>query len=260
MIKTFGFQAYTIRDYMKDAELTDLAFRKMKALGYDELQTAGCAIPVEEYAKLAKDNGIKIIGTHENFDKMIADPEWAMNFHRTLGTTNIGIGGMPLYARESADGCKKFCEDANKFAEIINKEGFKFTYHNHHFEFQKIDGNTRLMDILVDELDPNTTSFCLDTCWVQCGGGDVRAWIEKLAGRIDILHLKDVEWIKDKKDKDHLMYTSIGDGNLNWKGIIESAEKVGVKHYIVEQDSRWVENNPFKSAERSANYIKANLM
>ena len=35
MIKKFGFQAYTIRDYMKDAELTDLAFRKMKALGYD---------------------------------------------------------------------------------------------------------------------------------------------------------------------------------------------------------------------------------
>ena len=260
MIKKFGFQAYTIRDYMKDAELTDLAFRKMKALGYDELQTAGCAIPVEEYARLAKDNGIKVIGTHEDITKMMADPDWAMDFHRILGTTNIGTGGMPKDARESADGCRRFCEEVNKFAEIINKEGFKFTYHNHHFEFQKIEGNTRLMDILVDELDPKTTSFCLDTCWVQCGGGDVRAWIEKLAGRIDILHLKDVEWVKESKDKDHLMYTSIGDGNLNWKGIIESAEKIGVQHYIVEQDGRWVENNPFKSAERSANFIKANLM
>lgn len=260
MIKTFGFQAYTIRDYMKDAELTDLAFRKMKALGYDELQTAGCAIPVEEYAQIAKDNGIKVIGTHDDFNKMIADPEWAMNFHRTLGTTNIGIGGMPKYARESADGCRQFCEDANKFAEIINKEGFKFTYHNHHFEFAKVEGNTRLMDILVDNLDPNTTSFCLDTCWVQCGGCDVRAWIEKLAGRIDILHMKDVEWVAESNGKDHLMYTSVGDGNLNWKGIIEAAEKIGVKHFIVEQDGRWVNNNPFLSAERSANYIKENLM
>ena len=260
MIKKFGFQAYTIRDYMKDAEFTDLAFKKMKALGYDELQTAGCAIPVAEYAQIAKDNGIKIIGTHENVEKMMADPEAAMEFHRILGTTNIGTGGMGKEARESADGCRRFCERVNKFAEIIHKEGFRFTYHNHHHEFGKIEGNTTLMDILVAELDPVTTSFCLDTCWVQCGGGDVRAWIEKLEGRIDILHLKDVEWVLDKKDKDHLMYTSIGDGNLNWKGIIESAEKIGVKHYIVEQDSRWFENNPFKSAERSANYIKANLM
>ena len=85
-------------------------------------------------------------------------------------------------------------------------------------------------------------------------------FIEKLAGRIDILHLKDAEWVKDNKDKDHLMYTSIGDGNLNWKGIIESAEKIGVKHYIVEQDGRWENNDPFKSAARSAKYIKENLM
>lgn len=49
-----------------------------------------------------------------------------------------------------------------------------------------------MMDVLVDGLDPKTTSFVLDTYWVQHGGGDVRAWMEKLAGRIDILHLKDM--------------------------------------------------------------------
>ena len=260
MIKKFGFQAYTIRDYMKDAAFMDLSFKKMKALGYDEVQTAGCAIPVAEYAQIAKDNGIEIIGTHENVEKMMEDPEAAMEMHRILGTTNIGTGGMGKEARESADACRRFCERVNKFAEIIHKEGFRFTYHNHHHEFGKIEGNTRLMDILVAELDPVTTSFCLDTCWVQCGGADVREWIEKLEGRLDILHLKDAEWVKDNKDKDHLMYTSIGDGNLNWKGIVESAGKIGVKHYIVEQDGRWENGDPFKSAERSANFIKKNLM
>lgn len=260
MIKKFGFQAYTIRDLMQTPEGINDAFGKMKALGYDEVQTAGmiCVTP-EEYAKIAHDNGIKIIGTHEPFDKMRADPEAAMAMHRVLGTTNIGVGGMPMDARENADTCRRFCEQANKFAETIAKEGFKFTYHNHYFEFVRVDGNKTMMDIMFEEFDPKNISFCLDCAWVQNAGADVRYWIEKLEGRLDILHIKDVYWMKNNP-KDYLMPTSIGDGNMYWKGIVESAEKVNVKYYIVEQDNNFFEGDPLKSAARSAKYIKENLM
>ena len=200
-------------------------------------------------------NGIEIVGTHCNFDVLAADPDRAMEEHKILNTTNIGIGGMPGWARADADSVKKFCDDANKFADTIYKYGFKFTYHNHSFEFTKIDGSKTIMDILVERLDPEKTSFVLDTYWVQHGGGDARAWIEKLAGRIDILHLKDMEMTKDGQK-----ITSVGNGNLNFKGIIESAEKTGVKYYVVEQDTNWVDNNAFKAIENSAQYLKANFM
>ena len=55
-------------------------------------------------------------------------------------------------------------------------------------------------------------------------------------------------------------YTSVGNGNLDFKLIVESAEKAGVKHFIVEQDSNWVDDDPMKAAKNSAEYIKANLM
>ena len=113
-----------------------------------------------------------------------------------------------------------------------------------------------MMDILVANLDPVTTSFCLDTYWVQHGGGDVRYWIEKLSGRIDILHLKDMKMGLDGVPA----ITSVGDGNLYFKGIVEAAEKAGVKHYIVEQDTNFVDNDPLKASKNSAEYIKANLM
>ncbi len=260
MIKKFGFQAYTIREHMTNIDELNASFAKLKALGYDELQTASLlTFTAEEYARIAGDNGINIIGTHEDSQKMIADPEAAMAMHRILGTTNIGTGAMPLEARESLDACRKYCEEINEFAALISKEGFKFTYHNHFFEFERREGGKTLMDVLVEELDPSNITFCLDCAWVQCGGADVRYWIEKLAGRIDILHLKDVAWSK-ANTKNYLQPTSIGDGHLFWKGIVETAEKAGVKHYIVEQDNNFLDGDPFKSLERSAKYIKENLM
>ena len=57
MIKKIGVQLYTIRDYMQTAEDIRASFKKLKAMGYDQGQTAGCAIPYEEYGKIAAEEG-----------------------------------------------------------------------------------------------------------------------------------------------------------------------------------------------------------
>ena len=116
------------------------------------------------------------------------------------------------------------------------------------------------MDYLYENFDKNNVSFVLDTCWVAHGGADVRYWMEKLAGRIDILHLKDLQAYYDNSGKVTTRLKEIGNGNLWWDGIIETAEKIGVKHYIVEQDNNWIEGCPFKALEFSketlAKYMK----
>lgn len=256
MIKTLGLQIFTLRDAMKDEAGVAESFKKMKALGYDEAQTAGWyGLTVKRYAELAKDAGVSICGTHCGFNELIADPDKAMEEHDLLGTKNIGIGGMPQEARTDINELKKFVEDANKFAEKINKYGFKFTYHNHSFEFSKLSGE-RMMDVLVDGLDPKTTSFVLDTYWVQHGGASVTGWMKKLAGRIDILHLKDMGVSMDGGA--HGYITEIGNGNINFDEVVATANEIGVKHFVVEQDI--CPADPFESIKQSAEYIKARYM
>ncbi len=247
MFKKLGVQLYTIRDFMKTEEDIRASFAKLKAIGYDEGQTAGCAIPHEDFGRLAKEADFTICGTHESFAAFIEDPEKAMANHRALATTNMGSGGMPGYGFESLEGLERFIKEANELAEIIYPHGFKFTYHNHHREFKKF-GNDTIMEILAKGLDPKKTSFCLDTHWVQRGGGDVRHWMEYLAGRIDILHLKDMSF----NGKDPLI-CEIGNGNLWWDGIIKTAEDIGVKYYVVEQDT--CPGDPFDSLKFSADYL-----
>ena len=247
-MKTLGLQLYTVRNTMDTADNIRETFRRIKAMGYDEAQTAGCPIPYAEFGKIAKEEGISIIGTHEGWNQVYEAPvEQVVENHTALGTTNVGIGAYYFHSEEEI---YTFCEQANELGARLKPYGMKFTYHNHSFEFRRWgnDGKTA-MDVLAERLDPETVSFVLDTYWVQHGGGDVRAWIERLAGRIDILHLKDMG-----VNENGPFITECGNGNINFDGIIPLAEACGVKHFCVEQDI-WP-GDAMDSAAFSANYLK----
>jgi len=183
---------------------------------------------------------------------MLTDIEKCIKDHQDLGTTNMGIGGMPGEYYESKAKTLEFCEKANKIGAALKPYGMKFTYHNHSGEFKKFpdSGDDTMMDILLKNTDPETVSFVMDTYWIQHGGGDVCDWIEKFAGRIDILHLKD----KKVTDWDGEI-SEIGRGNLPWKKILETAERTGVKTIVVEQDCNWEDGDALKSAKISADYL-----
>ena len=256
MFEKLGVQLYTVRDFMQDAELIDLTFSKLARLGYTEVHTAGWNVPIEQFAELLAKHGLKAIGTHYDFGIAMGNREKAIYDHKLLGTTNIGLGGIPKPARVDLGELKAFIKMFNSLAEEYGKLGYKLTYHNHDFEFRRIDGYKTTMDILYEELDPWNTTFVLDTCWVAAGGADVVEWMEKLEGRLDILHIKDFCLIYDPvRGKDDRTVTEVGHGNLCWDKIMTTAEKIGVKHYIVEQDFNFA-GNAFKSLEMSAEFLK----
>ncbi len=263
MIKRLGAQAFTFRNYYSGENASEAtlaeAFKRFKAIGYDEIQTAGFGeVGIEKYAQLAHENGIDIVGTHYDYNEMLNDTDEAMRKHKEILKTDImGIGGMPVPARESKEELFKFIDDFNTIGEKIHKYGFKLTYHNHHFEFVKFDDGKSIMDYLYEGLNPETVSFCLDTHWVQRGGGNPTTWIEKLAGRIDILHLKDMAVIKDASGIVPLI-TEVGNGQIDFDSVVRVAEKSGVKYYCVEQDT--CPGDPLDSLKISAEYIKKHYM
>ena len=250
MIERLGLQLYTVSAYMSTPKDVRETFKKLRDLGYDNVQTAGCQIPYDEFGQIAKEEGLEICGTHDDFDVMVKDPAEAIKRHQLLNTKLMGIGGFSAHTPEEAE---EFIGKANKVAAYAKDYGFKFTYHNHSDEFVKYDNGKRLMDMLVEGLDPVNTSFVLDTYWVQHGGGDVKWWINKLAGRIDILHLKDM---LKRRYPESQEITYIGNGNLDWDGIIEAADKAGVKYYVVEQDNAGQYDDAFECVKRSAQFLK----
>ena len=81
MIKTIGVQLYTVRDFMKTEEDIRETFKRLKNLGYDQAQPADIArsgISYEVFGELAKEAGIEIVGTHDDFDVMCNDFDKAL--------------------------------------------------------------------------------------------------------------------------------------------------------------------------------------
>lgn len=254
MFHKLGVQLFTVRDYLKTPESAEDAFARLAELGYTEAHTAGNRFDAELFGELLAKYGISVIGTHYDLNKILNDPELTMAQRRMWHTTNIGIGGLPMPARTDLAQLKLFIDRYNKAAELYGREGFRLTYHNHQFEFVRIDGYKTIMDILCEELDPDNISFVLDTCWVAAGGADVIDWMDKLKGRIDILHLKDV-CIRPENGYYIPGVTEVGNGNLPWDRIMSKAEEIGVRHYIVEQDGYW-SDTPFDSLCMSAEFLR----
>lgn len=252
MEKKFSIQVFSVRDKITDAAAINDVFKKLASYGYTGIQTAGLyGLTVEEYAAAAKAAGLEVVGTHTDW-KMLLDTEEAVRFHKVLGTTNAGIGGYGpiVQATTTMEDILEFTNLANGIGEALKPHGMKFTFHHHASEFAKI-GNDTIMDILAKELNPETTSFVLDTCWLQAGCVSVTEWIQKLAGRVDILHLKDRGINKGVNEG---CITELGAGNINFKEVIRVGEASGVKHYCYEQDNNHKVDS-LESAKQSAEYF-----
>lgn len=237
MFKNVGLQLYSVRNHMGTLEDIRTTFKTLGEIGYTEAQTAGgFPFGVKEFADAAKDAGIKIVGTHYSLPENLDDISEYVEIHKILGTTNAGVGGGK-YGTTKAE-VFDYIEKVNILADKLSKYGMKFTYHHHSHEFGKVDGKP-VFHYMVDGFDKKNVSFVLDTYWLSHAGCDVNAWIEKLAGRVDILHLKD-KAVKIGTNDGYI--TEVGNGNLDFESIIKVADASGVKHICVEQDS-WPDGN-----------------
>ncbi|WP_274362136.1 sugar phosphate isomerase/epimerase family protein [Paenibacillus thermotolerans] len=237
-------QLYTVRDFCQTEQELESSLRKIKSIGYAAVQLSGIGpIEPERVKQLCDDNGLSICAIHTGYDRLKHDLDGVLAENRMYGNRYIGIGGIPSEYRGSGDGYRAFAKEASEIARAVADQGMRFIYHNHHFEFEKFNGQTG-MDILFAESDPHAFHFELDTYWVQAGGANPVDWIRKVTGRMGVVHLKDMAIVDNKQ-----IFAEIGEGNLDWNAIIRACRECGVKWYVVEQDTSL--RDPFESLEIS---------
>ena len=249
-----GAQWYSVRNYLQSNEAIEQAFIKTKALGYDCAQYSGAPNggdfdPVFLKEMIDKYD-LPINLTHISWDKITGNLDEEIKKHKAIGCYNIGLGGISADIAADKAQFDDFIAKLN--GEIIPKikdNGCKFFYHNHNFEFTKLSNGQIALDYLMENApDLNIT---LDTHWIHRGGGDVLEYIEKFAGRMECVHLKDY-----KMNKWEIKFAEVGEGNLNWSKILPAFEKAGVKYAFVEQDDAPDLGEPFDHLKISIDNLK----
>jgi sugar phosphate isomerase/epimerase len=142
---------------------------------------------------------------------------------------------MPVEMRGSLEGFKAFKEAFLPAALKMRDMGAKLLYHNHWFEFDKLEDGKDAMEHILEEFPADSIDFTLDLGWAAFAGADVVELIKRLDGRLSRIHLKD--WADKPANIDTIAYLRpIYEGKLDYDTYIKTLATVGTEYMLVEQD------------------------
>ena len=248
-----GAQLYTVRDFAKDLDGFAETLKRVADIGYKTVQVSGtCDFEAAWLAEELRKNGLSCVLTHTKPADILENTEAVCKNHDTFGCRNIGLGAMPGGGKVNDEIYEKFVRDFTPAMEKIAASGHQFFYHNHAFEFTRSKDGKLFIEKLLEDFSPEMLGITLDTYWVQFAGADVCDWMEKMAGRLECIHLKDMVATFHNQNR----MAPVGWGNMNFEKIIASADKAGGRYLLVEQDDCY-EENPFDCLKKSYDYLKA---
>lgn len=249
-----GIQLYTLRDYIQTPEDFDKTLTRLHSMGVRYVQISGIGdFSAETQKEILDRNHIEVCVTHKPLEKIIGETQKTIDDHKTIGCDSIGLGMPPDSYKLSAERTRKLIREIEKISPLLKENGMTFNYHNHAFEFFKLDDmNACSMDLLLSETDPDVFRFIPDLAWIHYAGQSPTEILRKMKGRVKVLHFKD--YIFDNKNM--RKFVSLGKGMINLSECYEAAFELGIPYIMYEQDCDWVNGDPFKSTEESWEYLR----
>lgn len=268
-----ALQLFTVReDLEKDFEGT---LRQVHEMGYDGVEFAGLfGHSAQEVRELAAKYELDPISAHVPIDEILADIPGCLDTYKEIGCRYVAIPWLDEARRPGQPGYDQLMKDIVVIADACQERGITLLYHNHNFEFVKIDGEYAL-DRMYRNIPALQTE--LDTCWVNIGGEDPVEYLHKYAGRAPVVHLKDFarpeetptylfeligkdedeEQKKQKASKGALEFRPCGYGAQDMPAIVEASRQAGATWVVVEQDRPSMDKSPMECARMSREYLRS---
>ena len=254
-----GLNLYSIRNFLKTEEDFLAAAKKLRDMGYSYMQYSGGEFDPERIKRVSEASGLPVHLVHVPLDRILYDTDALMRDLEVFGCRNIGLGLMSANILLDPQTFRTKVSELDAVAVYLKQHGFTFSYHHHHYEFFKRDGET-LFDYMIKNA-PNI-NFTVDTYWLQYGGVDVLATLDKLKGRIVCAHIKDYGITTEFREGKFVfvpVYVPVGNGTMDFKAIVAKLNECGTKYFFVEQDNATHLPDPLGEVEQSVSYIKKNL-
>lgn len=262
-----GLQLYTIREDMKKDPkgslkmVSDLGYKLLELADYADGKFYGFA--PAEFRKIVDDLGMQVLSSHINVESASNKPEDAEKIaadHAKLGAKYAIQPWVEAKDRNVAY-FQKMVQQLNEAGAKMKKSGIKFGYHNHNFEFNKIDGKVPYFDIILPGIDKDLVTLEIDLFWTTKAGQNPVEIFKKYPGRFELFHMKDM-FTKQAPFFDTVGVTDfapVGAGLIDFKSILAAGKTAGVKYLIVEQDLT-KDNKPFDAIKTSITNLKTKIL
>jgi sugar phosphate isomerase/epimerase len=230
-----GFQSYPIRDQIGKDFLG--ALKELSAVGYKAVEMCSpqgyeksgfgalAKMKASEVRDIIQTAGLRCESCHFQFREMKENLDERVAYAKELGLKQMIVAAFGLRKDATLADWLRACDDMNKIGEQTLKAGVQTGFHNHHMEFQELEGKL-IYDEMLKKLDPKLVKMQFQLAVINIGY-DAADYMTKYPGRFISLHLQD--WSPEEKKT-----VAIGKGKVDWKKVFTAAKKGGVKNYFVE--------------------------
>lgn len=239
---TVGLQLYTVRaELARDAVDT---LRQVAAMGYRCVESGGYgSLPVVALRRLRAETGLQVSATLTRLAALAGELARELDYSQAVGSPYLVLSWLAPEEREDVTGLAR---RLNEVGRRCRERGMAFAYHNHDFEFGRTDGAS-FLDRLLDATDPDVVALELDVYWAAYAGVDPVAYLRRYAGRVPLVHLKDMTADRD--------FADVGDGTLDIQAMCAAAVAGGARYVVVENDHPRPDG--LTSARRSIENLRA---
>lgn len=233
--RSFGFQVWTIRKEL----IADFAgtLEKMAAMGYKEVEMcsplgysgAGFEplnqVKNNEMRKIIDASGLRCTSSHFNLGELRDSLENRIEWAAAMGMKQMVAASFWLGKDATMDDYRKAARELNEIGAKTRAAGMRMVFHNHHMEFEKLDGKL-IYDVLLEEFDPDLVKMQFQVAVFNIGY-KAADYFRAYPGRFISAHLADWSAQKDSQ-------VPIGQGDVDWDDFFKASKKGGVENFYVE--------------------------
>ena len=259
--KEMGVQLYSLRTLIGTPELFaqnhKYVLNRLVQMGYTFVEPASyeggkfSGLSPKEFRNVINSAGLEISSSHTtrpltraelasgDYSEALSWWEECIAAHKEAGITRLIMSYANKIDNEA--GLKVMAEYLNAIGEKCNAAGIRFGYHNHSVELERI-GKTTMLDYLITNTDPKKVFYELDVYWTVMAGVSPVEYMQKYAGRFEMIHIKD-------------KYEIGQSGMVGFEPIFRNFRKAGVQAFVVEMEYASTPNI-LKGLRESALYLR----
>lgn len=255
--------------------------QRIKAAGYDGLElnrfmihpssmmvrmmTRAAGMPTGkggnlDWKKLLGEAELSVFSLHTDLGSLEREADAVAQEAKDFGTDTLVITGMYRFDYGDEQVVRELATRLNKAGEGLKKQGLSLLYHNHNVELLQVKPGLRAYDLLISETDPDYVGFEFDSYWFTDGGADAKDWMRRLGRRMKLWHITDRGCRQTGPSMTPILKqdsVELGTGNMDLEGLKDIALQNGIEAVVLESHKNWIDKDPVKSLELSAEWLKA---
>ncbi len=236
MAQEIGLQLYSLRNQFKEDVTGTLDL--IESWGITKLEGGGTyGMSVEDFKKEIANRGLEVVSVGASYEDLRDNVDKVIQNAKDFNASFVMCAWISHKGNDfTIEDTKKAVEVFNNAGKRLKEEGIQLAYHAHGYEFRPY-GDGTLFDYMAE--NAKDFAFEMDVYWVQHGGEDPLALLNKYPGKFILMHLKDMEkGLKGDNTGHSDVETNVvlGTGQINIAGVVARGKELGIKYMFIEDE------------------------